>query len=302
MIPLLVICLCGTINCVEEGSPLPFAITDVSPQPLSPTRSVSVRGRGFGEITGNVTINDRPLTIVRWSDRLLEAELPADVSRGARFLVVSRSGQQSAPFPVTVEGDPGERTRGTLDFAQISDMGSPRDQAVDQAIEPDQTVGGRVNVVLDDEEAIVTFEAELRDAFVERELWVKVIAHDPIQRDQEEGWATNPLWGAAAQLDYPVDRLELVGIAEENAPERAALTGNQAGRIYWYHGDLRIPSSATRFTLITLRFKLINDEDSAPIRLSFPTRFTSLRGMSNQRLPGAWSGGTLTFEGMGGLP
>jgi hypothetical protein len=293
-------------GCVERDATPSLIITEVSPERIQPGSRVVIKGRGFGEEASTVAISARALVIEQWSAAKIIAQVPVDIPGGERFLVVSRSGQQTPPFPVFVVGELETRPRGgrpevgvTLDI-DVPDF-TLSDMSVDMTI-PDQNMGGQELFALDDPEAEVVIEAELRDQQGVEELWIKVVARDPSSLGGSSGWGDDPLWGAAAQLDFPVDRLNFIRMELPDGPRAAALRGEVDGRIYWYHGDFSVPADASRFTLMTLRFERLNPQDRAPIRLSFVSRHSALRGVKNQRLPGRWSAGEVQFERRGDAP
>ena len=293
-------------GCVEREASLSLQITEVSPELLQPGGRVVIKGRGFGEGMGSVAISARALTIEQWSAHKIIAQIPADTPRGERFLVVTSLGQQTPPFAVSVAGELEPRPRGGRpDLGVLPDMDTPdgaqSDMRVDM-MEPDQTTGEIISITLDDPEAEVTLEAELRNFQGVEEIWLNVIARDPSALGRPSSWVENPLWGAAAQLDFPSDRLRFVRMDLPDGPDAAALSGEREGRIYWYHGNLNVPEGATRFTLMTLRFERLSAQDAAPLRFDFVPRHVSLRGIKNQRLSGSWSAGVLTFGPQGGTP
>lgn len=290
-------------GCVEQPTEASFVITEVIPSPLQLESRAVVSGRGFGDTSGSVTLGDRPLVVTSWSPSSVEVQIPMDVRGGERLLVLSRGGQHTPAFSVLVDAPLGERSRARVDQGVRPDYRIGADQSVDLSLPPvDQLVGEQVEVLLDQPNAVVTMEAEVQIDNGERTLYVHFVAHDPSTRGAATGWAERPLWGAAAQVDYPSDRLNFVGIALENGPERAALRGDIEGRIYWYNGRLRIPSHVAKWTLMTLKFRWVDPLDHAPISVSLPPRFVTLRGTQNQRLEGNWSAGMIQFLSAGGTP
>lgn len=177
----------------------------------------------------------------------------------------------------------------------------PRDIEVD-VDPPDMPLGRQLTLTLDDPNAAVILEAELRENQETPEIWVNVIARDPQSINLTDSWAETPLWGAAAQLTFPPEQLRFIRSSLPDGPNNAALGGEEPGRVYWYHGSLEIPRDATRATLMTMRFEVLNPQDRSPITLGFIPRFSSIRGLKNQRLKYQWSGGTLMFEVEGATP
>jgi len=280
---------------------------EVLPERIQPGGRMIIKGQGFGETPALVSISARPLIIEQWGDREIIVQAPTDTPRGDRFLVVSRLGQQTSPFPVFVVGDLESRPRGGRpELGVIPDLnpmpdGGPLDLSVDMIIS-DQDMGQTLSLTLDDLQAEVILEAEIRNFQGVDELWLHVIARDPNSLGRESGWDQTPLWGAASQLDFPVSQLRFIRMELPDGPKAAALLGERDGRIYWYHGGLEIPSGATRFTLMSLRFERLNPQEKASIRFSFVPRHSSLRGVKNQGVPGRWSGGELQLEGTGDAP
>ena len=294
-------------GCVERDAAPSLIITEVSPERIQPGSRIVIKGRGFGEESSTVAISARALVIESQSAEKMIAQVPVDIPRGERFIVVSRSGQQTPPFPVFIAGELEPRPHGGRpEVGVIPDIdvpdSTPLDMSVDMTI-PDQDMGGQeLSLALDDPEAEVVIEAELRDQQGVEELWIKVVARDPSSLGGDSGWGDHPLWGAAAQLDFPVDRLNFIRMELPDGPRAAALRGEVDGRIYWYHGDFLVPADASRFTLMTLRFERLNPQDRAPIRLSFVSRHSALRGVKNQRISGRWSAGEVQFERRGDAP
>ena len=293
-------------GCVERETSPSLQITEVSPDLLQPGGRVVIKGRGFGEEAGAGAISARALVIEQWGAQKIIAQLPTDTPRGERFLVVSRLGQQTPPFAVLVAGElesrpgGGRPDLGVIPDLDVFDSAQP-DMFLDMT-QTDQMMGEALSVSLDEPEAEVTLEAELRDFQGSAEIWLKVVARDPSTLGRSSSWTDTPLWGAAAQLDFPSDRLRFVRMDLPDGPNAAALSGEREGRIYWYHGNLNVPEGATRVTLMTLRFERISAQDIEPLRFDFVPRHVSLRGVKNQRLSGSWSAGVLTFGPQGGTP
>ena len=280
------------IGCIDRNERASFIITEVTPSALDPGMEIVVQGRGFQSLQGSLAISGRPLTVLAWTDQLIRAALPLDVPTGERYLVVSRNGRHSPPFAIYINGEGGARLAAQPDLGMQS-----VDQAIDQSVDQmvDQMLGQRLSVALNDPNAAVIIEAERRAADDGDELWLSLVARDPSTVSGEVSWAEQALWGAAAHLTYPLDRLEFMMMTATPGPQVAALQGDLPGRIYLYHGRLNIPDSATRYTLLTLRFKIIDVANREPINISIPARFASLRGTNNQRLKGTWSGGTVQY-------
>jgi hypothetical protein len=285
---------CG---CVERNAP-PFIVVKVSPADLEPGGEITVEGRGFGEERSQLSVGGRSLVVSAWREQSISATLPLDVPTGARLLVVSRNDLHSPGFPIYIAGEGGERPSSRLDFSPLNrDMGRV-DQGIDFRPLEDQMIGSALSVELDNPEATVIIEAERRDDQETPELWVSLIARNPSFTDPRLGWSETPLWGAASHLQYPTDRLDFIRMTLSPGTDASAVTGSIEGRVFWYHGKLRIDSESSEYTLITLRFTLRDPLDLSPIRLTIPSRTATLRGVKNQRLNGAWSGGVLSFSGV----
>ena len=283
-------------SCVERTEEATFLVTEVTPNALDPGAEVEVKGRGFQSLPNTLSISGRPLIVLSWTDQSIRASLPLDVPTGERFLVVSREGIHTAPFPIYINGEGGARLGRQPDLGRsASDLSDDAMIISDQGV--DQMLGQTVIVELDDPNATVVIEAETRQINQDTELWISLVARDPVTLGEELGWVEMPLWGAASHLDYPLDRLEFVIMTDSPGPNVAALKGDILGRIFWYHGQLNIPSTATRTTLITLRFKVLEPMNTTPLRIGIPSRFTSLRGVQNQRQKASWSGGSLLLGG-----
>ena len=97
--------------CVEKAETANFVILSVSPSVLEPETSIIIEGKGFGGDPNVVAISGQPLRINSWSDQRVVATVPANISVGERFLVLSRDGQQTPPYPVFVSGDLTPRLR-----------------------------------------------------------------------------------------------------------------------------------------------------------------------------------------------
>lgn len=308
-----VLMLSLSLGCIEDPKPsTAFEVTRVTPSLLVPGESVTIQGRKFDpavEMTTisssnraerrSVAISGRALTITSWSDTEIIARIPLNVGAGERSLVVSRQGEQSPPFSVTVEGDtvreiPREGDAGVGPTRDRGVTPPPQDEGVIDMAPP--VLGPPITVTLDDPNAVVVLGASWREFQGSVELWVDVIARDPRSLGLERGWDEEPLWGAAAQLDYPVDQLDFVMMAEAASPKIAAYRGEVEGRIYWYHGQLQAPGEASEITLMTLRFAQLVPNDLRPIRLSFTPRHSSLRGLQNQHIAAPWSDAQITFN------
>ena len=64
----------------------------------------------------------------------------------------------------------------------------------------------------------------------------------------EWGTENTDLWGAAAHLDYPIDRLDFISMTDPPSNKVAALSGEISGRVFWYHGQLESDVSNERHT------------------------------------------------------
>ena len=284
------------LGCVEKTESASFAITSVQPQTLEPETTTIIKGRGFGESLGTVAISGMPLEITSWAEQKVVALLPRNIPRGARYLVLSQNGKQTAPFPVFIEGELASSPSRTDMFLPMPDL-SQRDATTDMLMPPvDQMMGIPVQVSLDKPEAGIIITAQRRDDFGSPELWVSFVARQPNQTNGGR-WSEEPLWGVASHLTYPTDRLDFILMKDEPSRNIAAVKGDLPGRIFWYHGNLNLDESAQQATLITLRFSILDPTDSTPFRLELPRRFTSVRGKSNQRLAYEWSGGQIQLIG-----
>ena len=301
-----------SLGCVEDPKPsTAFEVTRVTPSLIVPGEAITIEGRKFdpevempsfssldGANRRNVAINGRALTITSWSDTEISARVPLNVGAGERSLVVSRRGEQTPPFSVTVEGDVVREIPSVTDAGvgpvMDRDVRPTRDEGVIDMAPP--ALGPPITITLDDPNAVVVLNGRWQEFRGAVELWVDVIARDPRSIGRERGWDVEPLWGAAAQLDYPVDQLNFVMMAEPAAPKIAAYQGEVEGRIYWYHGRLEAPGDASEITLMTLRFTQLTPGDLNPIRLSFAPRHSSLRGQENQHIAVPWSGAQITFN------
>ena len=164
---------------------------------------------------------------------------------------------------------------------------------------PDQMMNSQVQVTLDQPDAGVIMQAEIRDDLGEQELWVTIIVQNKTDIDQQN-WSQTPVWGAAAHLFYPADRLEFLLMKEAPGRQIAAVNGDLPGRIFWYHGNLVLDENREQANLITLRFRVLRPADQSSFRLEVPRRFASVRGRENQRLNYNWSAASIQISG--GMP
>lgn len=293
-------------GCVERDAEPSFAVTQVTPIPLLLDAEITIEGRGFGESQGEVSISARPINVQSWTDQRITATLPIDTPRGERFLVVSREGQQTQPFPIYIAGELSSRPGGGRpEFGAVTDFTLPRDlgtsdQAVDMVADMERVE--TVDITLTDPSAPVVIEAEVNEDQGLKELWVHIVARDPRSLGAPSGWDVDPLWGAAGQLTFPSQQLRYLRMGLPDGPNAAGLAGEEPERVYWYHGNLVIENMAERATLMTLRFEILNPENAAPITIGFVPRFSSLRGVKNQRLNHSWSGGEITLLRRGDTP
>ncbi len=281
-------------SCIDEQAVPSLMIRSVQPNTLRAGGLMTVLGHGFGA-NGSAAISGRNLRIQTWDKSVITAQLPQDLVGGERYLVLTLSDERySDPFPVLVE-NPNQRDRGPNQTYSAQDMGLSDMAIVDQMIGQTSDLGltNQLEVILDEPEATVIMEAELKETPAGIELWLSFIARNPSMSNRGEGWSSTGLWGAAAHLNYPIDRLDFISMTAEPSAEMAALRGEISGRIFWYHGRLATDVESSRQSLMTLRFKILDPSDRSAMRFTLPNRFHSLRGQNNQRLNATWSSASI---------
>ena len=279
--------ICSLISCVETPKEPLELVRSVEPEAPRPGDFININGQGFGA-EGIVAISGRSLNMVSWSENFIQAQLPEDIIGGERYLVLTLiDGRHSKPYPIFVDAQSGNSSLNPM----ASDLGVTDMRIADQSL--DQGSSNLLEVDLDQPEATVIMEAELKDGITGKELCLSFIARNPTGLNGGIGWESTGLWGAAAHLDYPIDRLDFISMTEPPSNKVAAVNGEISGRVFWYHGQLDSNVSNERYTLITLRFKVLDPNDTSAIRFEVPRRFSSLRGRNNQRLEAVWSSGSV---------
>ena len=273
--------------CTPKPSASPsFVITSVDPNPVLVGETIEIHGRGFGTEEGWVSMSARPLTLISWSSDLIMAQIPSDTPRGETVLVVSTTEEQSPPFPVSVQGDVGQRP--AQSFQPSSDFSMPpvtlNDFTTPSDMNPitDQGMQSSIRVTLDQPDATVTMRA--------------------IRGDTSNGGNPDELciiidsklnaWGIASHLKYDHQKLTFLRMVEPANPNRQARVSDLADqRIFWYTIEEQ------NAQLLTLCFRINNPNQTQNLAFSFVPRFSALRDRTNQSLAATWSNAIITVEG-----
>ena len=93
----------STFSCVEISLEQESLIRLVEPSTPKPGEFINISGQGFGT-EGLVAISGRTLNMVSWSESFIQAQLPADITGGERYLVLTLSdGRHSDLYPIFVD-------------------------------------------------------------------------------------------------------------------------------------------------------------------------------------------------------
>ena len=91
--------------CIDQARPSdPLAVYEIQPQVASPGSGISIVGTGFGiqGKTDQVTLSGEKLEVLYWSAKRIDLRLPAKMTTGAKWLVVSASQRVSRAIPFNV--------------------------------------------------------------------------------------------------------------------------------------------------------------------------------------------------------
>ena len=95
--------VCFTFSCVETSLEQKNLIRLVEPSTPKPGEFINITGQDFGN-EGLVAISGRTLNTVSWSESFIQAQLPADIIGGERYLVLSLSdGRHSELYPILID-------------------------------------------------------------------------------------------------------------------------------------------------------------------------------------------------------
>ena len=139
-----------------------------------------------------MAISGRSLNMVSWSENFIQAQLPEDIIGGERYLVLTlNDGRHSKPYPIFIDGQNGNSLSSSLN-PMASDLGVPDMSIADQSV--DQGSSNLLGFNLDEPEATVIMEAELKDGVMGKELWLSFIARNPTGLNGGLGWeSTGPV-------------------------------------------------------------------------------------------------------------
>ncbi len=176
----------------------PFAIEQVYPEIPSLESQIFVIGQGFGQETGVISLNGRPLELISWSTQQIQAKIPKDASSGNGFLVVqTQDGLNTQPFPLYVTGQTLDRyfDLNFQDHRIRADLGII-DQAIDFML-IDQNLSKYDLQFIHQDSANVLFVPKITvDNRLVLEIHLKELQPDP--------------WGMAFHLKYDANHLQLV--------------------------------------------------------------------------------------------
>lgn len=296
-LPLLSVCLWGQLSfyaCVDRALES-HLIIEVKPDILSPGRSATITGRGFGPpLLSNeqvVAIAGRPLIIDSWSDTLITATLPADLAGGDRVLTLSTQGQPLASTPVFVGAPLAEETAQNRDLV-ASDLGVTTMRSDDMYQEQDFGMPDMMRPI--DVKIEYTPERDLAQVGLEPSLVLteegKLELQVNLTLTAEQQRQT---WGIASHLKYPQNRLNFLGITQQTNRNLNVTTTNQLpGKVLFYRVN---PTEV----VMTLRFEVLDSPQtlttSAPFSLSFVPRFSGIRDLQKQPTTVIWSGGSVRY-------
>lgn len=84
----------------------PPAVTAVTPASVAPGGTLTITGSGFGSTPGTVGVGGVPARVVSWTDTRIVVVVATRTPSGRRDVIVSRAGEVSDPFAVTVAALP----------------------------------------------------------------------------------------------------------------------------------------------------------------------------------------------------
>jgi hypothetical protein len=80
----------------------PPTVGAVGPATVTPGGTLTVTGTGFGGVPGTVSVGGVPARVVSWTDTRIVVQVGTGTAPGRREVIVSRGGEVSDPFSVTV--------------------------------------------------------------------------------------------------------------------------------------------------------------------------------------------------------